>query len=125
MFDTVVASCSAISDGRAKAIAVTSIARSHVLPNVPTVAESGVDSLRSFESSGWFGLYGPANVSPALTTKLNLAVNKVIALPAVNDTLREAGATLLGGSPQAFAQHNAAEVARGSALIRRLGVPVD
>ena len=125
MFDTVVASRAAIADGRAKAIAVTSSARSHVLPNVPTVAESGVDSLRGFDSTGWFGLYGPANLPPAVTNKLNAAVNKVIATPTVGDRLRTAGATVLGGTPQAFAAHNAAEVARWSELVKRLGVTAD
>ena len=125
MFDTVVASKAAILDGRAKAIAVTSSTRSHVLPDVPTIKESGLPALANFEATGWFGLYAPPALPQPVLARLNTAVNKVIALPDVAQRLRSAGATVIGGSPDAFAQFNRQEVARWAELIKKLGVKAD
>ena len=125
MFDTVVASRTAILDGRARAIAVTSTTRSHVLPDVPTVKESGVPALANFEATGWFGLYAPPALPQPQVSRLNAAVNKVIALPEVTQRLRAAGATVIGGSPDAFAQFNRQEVARWAELVKKLGVKAD
>ena len=125
MFDTVVVSRGPASDGRARPLAVTSAERSPLLPNVPTVRESGVPELRDFEASGWFGVYGPPGLPAAQVQRLNAALNKVIALPDVKRALEQAGATVLGSTPEAFVAHNRSEVARWGALVRRLAVRVD
>ncbi len=125
MFDTVVVSRAPVADGRARALAVTSAERSPLLPQVPTVRESGVPELRDFEASGWFGVYGPAALAPARVRQLNAALNKVIRLPEVAQALQQAGAKVLGGTPELFAAHNRREVERWGALVRRLNVRVD
>jgi tripartite-type tricarboxylate transporter receptor subunit TctC len=125
MFDTVVVSRGPVADGRARALAVTSASRSPLLPQVPTVRESDVPELRDFEASGWFGVYGPASLPAEQVQRLNAALNRVIRLPNVSRALEQAGATVLGSTPEAFAEHNRREVDRWSALIRRLGVRVD
>jgi tripartite-type tricarboxylate transporter receptor subunit TctC len=125
MFDTVVVSRGPVADGRARALAVTSAARSPLLPTVPTVRESGVPELRDFEASGWFGVYGPPGLPAAQVQRLNAALNKVIALPEVRRALEQAGATVLGGTPEAFAAHNRTEVARWGVLVRQLRVRAD
>ena len=125
MFDTVVVSRGPAGDGRARPLAVTSAARSPLLPAVPTVRESGVAGLREFEASGWFGVYGPSGLPNALIERLNMALNRVISMPAVRGALEQAGATVLGGTPAAFAEHNRREVERWSALVRRLALRVE
>jgi tripartite-type tricarboxylate transporter receptor subunit TctC len=125
LFDTVVVSRGPASDGRARALAVTSAARSAQLPQVPTVRESGVPALRDFEASGWFGVYGPPGLPAAQVQRLNAALNTVIALPDVKRALEQAGATVLGGTPEAFAAHNRSEVARWSGLVRQLNLRVE
>lgn len=125
MFDTVVVSRGPVADGRARALAVTSATRSPLLPQVPAVRDSGVPELRDFEASGWFGVYGPARLPVDQVQRLNAALNRVIRLPNVSRALEQAGATVLGSTPEAFAEHNRREVDRWSALIRRLGVRVD
>lgn len=125
LFDTIVVSRGPASDGRARALAVTSAERSPLLPEVPTAKESGVPELRDFEASGWFGVYGPPGLPAAQVQRLNAALNKVIGLPQVVGSLREAGASVIGGTPEAFAAHNRREVERWGALVRRLGVRVD
>jgi tripartite-type tricarboxylate transporter receptor subunit TctC len=125
MFDTVVVSRGPASDGRARPLAVTSASRSLLLPAVPTVRESGVPELRDFEASGWFGVYGPSGLPAAAVQRLNAALNKVIVLPEVKGVLEQAGATVLGSSPEALAAHNRSEVARWGSLVRRLNVQVE
>lgn len=125
MFDTVVVSRGPASDGRARALAVTAAERSPLLPAVPTVRESGVPELRDFEASGWFGVYGPAGLPVEQVQRLNAALNRAIERPQVRAALEQAGATVLGGSPEAFAAHTRQEVARWSGLVRQLGVRVD
>jgi tripartite-type tricarboxylate transporter receptor subunit TctC len=125
MFDTVVVSRGPVADGRARALAVTSRERSPLLPQVPTVRDSGVPELRAFEASGWFGIYGPAALPAELVQRLNAALNKVIRLPEVAQALQQAGASVLGGTPAAFTEHNRLEAQRWSALVKRLGVRVD
>jgi tripartite-type tricarboxylate transporter receptor subunit TctC len=125
LFDTVVVSHGPASDGRARPLAVTSAARSPLLPAVPTVRESGVPELREFEASGWFGVYGPPGLPAAQVQRLNAALNRALVQPAVRTALEQAGATVLGSTPEAFAAHNRSEVARWGALVRRLGVRVD
>lgn len=124
-FDTVVMSRAPALDGRARALAVTSAQRSAVLPQVPTVRESGVPELAQFEASGWFGLYGPAGMAAGLVERLNTAVLAALRRPEVVAHLRTNGAEIIGSTPLAFAEHNRREVERWSALIRRLGVRVD
>ena len=125
MFDTLVVSRGLVLDGRAQALAVTSAQRTPLLPDVPTARESGVPGLRDFEASGWFGIYGPAALPAAAVQRLNAALNRVIAQPEVAAALRQAGATVLGGSAAVFAEHNRREVQRWAAVVRRLGVRVD
>jgi tripartite-type tricarboxylate transporter receptor subunit TctC len=125
MFDTVVVSRAPVADGRARALAVTSRERSPLLPQVPTVREAGVPELRDFEASGWFGVYGPAALPTEQVQRLNTALNKVIRLPEVAQALQQAGASVLGGTPQAFAEHNRREVQRWSTLVKQLGVQVE
>jgi tripartite-type tricarboxylate transporter receptor subunit TctC len=125
MFDTVVVSRGPASDGRARPLAVTSAERSPVLPGVPTARESGVPELRDFEASGWFGIYGPPGLPAAEVQRLNAALNKVIRLPDVIASLREAGASIIGSTPAQFAAHNQREVERWGSLVRRLRVRVD
>jgi tripartite-type tricarboxylate transporter receptor subunit TctC len=125
MFDTVVVSRAPAQDGRALPLAVTSRERSPLLPQVPTVRESGVPELRDFEATGWFGVYGPAGLAPAMVERLNAALMRSLTQADVRRALEQAGATVLGSTPPAFAEHNRREVERWSSLVKRLRVKVD
>jgi tripartite-type tricarboxylate transporter receptor subunit TctC len=78
-----------VNEGKVKALAVTGTQRLKALPNVPSVAESGVAELKSMGSYTFFGLMGPANMPAALVQQLNEAFNKVSAMPDVDKRLRE------------------------------------
>lgn len=75
-------------DPRVKAIGITSPKRSPLLPNVPAIAESG---LQGYEFESWFGLLAPTKTPPAIVARLNAAVNKVLGKPEIRDKLMKLG----------------------------------
>lgn len=99
MFDNLPASLPHIQAGKLKALAVAGSERSPSLPNVPTIAESG---LKGYAVDPWFGVYGPAKVDPAIVAKLNAAINRALSDPAVKDKLVQAGFTPKGSTAQDF-----------------------
>lgn len=78
-----------INEGKIKPIAVTGTQRLKALPNVPSVADAGVPELRGMGSYTFFGLMGPTGLPPAIVQQLNEAVNKVAAMPDVDQRMRE------------------------------------
>jgi tripartite-type tricarboxylate transporter receptor subunit TctC len=111
-----------IRGGQLKALAVTSPERSPSLPEVPTVAESG---LPGYAATAWFGLQVPKGTAPAIIARLNAEVNAVCAEPETRARVEAIGARLRGGSPEDFARFIAAENARWAAVIKRAGAKVD
>ncbi len=111
-----------IRGGQLKPLAVTSPERSPALPDVPTVAESG---LPGYAATAWFGLQVPKGTPPAIIARLNAEVNAICAEPATRDKVEAIGARLRGGSPADFAGFIAAENLRWAAVIKRAGAQVD
>jgi len=89
--------------GRLRALAVTSAARIAIAPELPTVAEAG---LPGFESSQWWGLYGPAGLASAVVEALNAAANRVLGTDEMRRSLALEGAAPAGGTPAALAAHH-------------------
>lgn len=120
LFDVMVAGLQQVKDGKLNALAVGGLKRSTLLPDVPTVAESGKDyGLGQFESSTWFGLYGPKGIPPEIVTKLNAALNRVIISPDVVERFAQIGAEPIPGTPEKFATMVAKERVRWSNLIKQ------
>lgn len=90
-----------IGGGKLRALAVTGPKRIPALPNVPTVAESGV---KDYDVILWHGLIGPKGLSPAIVAKVNAAVNKTLKLKEAEDQLKGDGVAPAGGSPAQFGQ---------------------
>jgi len=88
---------SAIKTGSLKALAVTGTERMPMLPDVPTIAESG---LPGYEGVGWFGLVAPKGTPPDIIHKLNAEVNRILNSPDVRKRLTDEGAKPVGGSPE-------------------------
>jgi len=88
-----------VHGGKAVALAVSSAQRSPLLPNVPTIAESGVPG---FDYTLWVGLWGPAAMPAALVTKINADVRKTLASPDLKDRLTKLGTLPMDMSPQDF-----------------------
>jgi tripartite-type tricarboxylate transporter receptor subunit TctC len=115
MFSSMVAIIPQIKAGKVRALAVTSKKRSALLPEIPTVAESG---LPAYEAGSWYGLLAPAGTPRERVMKLNAESNKALATPAVRNTLASDGSEIMGGSPEDFATHIRTEIARMGKVIR-------
>jgi tripartite-type tricarboxylate transporter receptor subunit TctC len=126
LFDSIVSSLQPVKDGKLTALAVGGTKRSAQLPDVPTVAEAGKDlGLGQFESTTWFGLYGPKNLPPELVAKINTALNKAIDSPDVIDRFAQLGSEPIPGTPEKFSAMVAKERARWTALIKQAQINPD
>jgi tripartite-type tricarboxylate transporter receptor subunit TctC len=97
MFDNIVALMPLVKGGKVRALAVSSAKRHDLLPDVPTLQESGV---RDFETVAWFGLVAPSGTPRDIVSRLNGAVLNAMALPDVRKRLIDAGSTIIGNSPE-------------------------
>jgi len=122
MFDNLPSALPQIKGGRLRALAVTSAQRAPALPDVPTVAESG---LPGFEASSWFGLLAPAGSPRDAILKVNAEVDRWLASPEAKEKLTSQGANAAGGTPEDFARHIAAETAKWQQVVKASGAKVD
>jgi len=90
-----------IKSGKVRALAVTTAKRWPALPDVPTVAESGVEG---FETVAWFGLLAPAGTPAAIVERLSAEVRRIAMLPDVRSRIEATGAEPVGSTPQEFAR---------------------
>jgi tripartite-type tricarboxylate transporter receptor subunit TctC len=115
MFSSMVAIVPHIKSGRLRALAVTGRQRSPLLPDVPTIAESGWPG---YEAGSWYGLLAPAGTPREMVMRINAETVKALKLPAVRDHLASEGAEPIGGTPEEFAAHIRTEIARMGKVIR-------
>lgn len=113
LFDSLVTGLPHVKDGKLRALAVTSLKPTALAPGLPTVAEV----LPGYESTTWFGLYGPKGLSADITAKLNQAVNAVLAEADVKERFARLGAEPTGGTPQALANLVRADTAKWKKII--------
>ena len=104
-----------VKNGKLRALGVSSLTRSPLVPAVPTIAESGVPG---YEFSHWNALYGPAGLDPALTKRINELSRKAMATPAVKKFVEENGMEVSFTSPDGLAAFQASEVRRWGQIIR-------
>lgn len=109
-----------ISAGALRAIAVAASRRSALLPQVPTVAESGV---AGYEASSWNGLAAPVKTPEAIVTRLNREVNAAIASPDVRKRLQDVGIDPRAGTPRDLHEQLVADIAKWKAVIEKAGIP--
>ncbi len=105
--------------GKLKALAVTGARRSETLPDLPTVAESG---LPGYEAVGWFGLLAPAATPKATVTKLSADANRVLAMSEVREKMLGLGAEPAGNTPEEFARFIRGDQAKWSKLMKEAGI---
>jgi len=122
MFENAPGAVSHIRAGKLRALAQTGLKRSPALPGVPTVAESGVPG---YESLSWSGIAVAAGTSRAIVERLNKDINTVLAQPEMRAKLEEQGAETIGGAPEVFARHIAAEREKWSRVIRTANIVVN
>jgi tripartite-type tricarboxylate transporter receptor subunit TctC len=111
-----------VRSGKVRALAVSSAKRLPVLPDVPTIVESGY---KGFEAGDWKALVAPAGTRPEVIERVNAEVNKALRQPDVIKKLQEEGSEPLSGTPQQAAQFLKAEHARWGTIVRESGAKVD
>lgn len=119
VFDNVAGSLPNVKAGKLKALAVSSEKRSPLMPNIPTVAESGVPG---FETVAWSGLIGPKGMPANVIQKLNAAMNETLKDPKVVAAMHEIGYEVVGGSAADFTAWSNRERRKWEAVIKSAGV---
>jgi tripartite-type tricarboxylate transporter receptor subunit TctC len=119
MFDNPPTVMAQIKAGTLRALGVAAKERIPQLPEVPTIAEGGVEG---FEASSWFGLVAPAKTPRALVERLAAETGRALQDPEMRDRFAQSGARLVGNTPDQFSARVAAERARWEKIIRAAGI---
>ena len=106
-------------------LAVTTAKRVGVIPDVPTIAESGVPGTQGFESTTWFALFAPKGTDPAIVAKFNGAVRQVLQMPEVRAKLEAAGNAIRLEDPQQFRATVKANRAKWAEVVRQANISID
>jgi tripartite-type tricarboxylate transporter receptor subunit TctC len=122
MFDNIPSSMPHIKSGKLRAIATTGAKRDPSLPDLPTIAESGV---AGYEASVWFGLMAPLGLPKDILSKLSAEVGKASKSADYIHHMNEMGFIVLGTSPEQMAQMNRDEVARWGPIVKASGAKAD
>lgn len=119
LFGNVLSSLTHVRAGRLRTLGVTTAKRSTVLPDLPTLAESGVPG---YENSTWHGWLAPAGTPPAILNRLNAELVKSTRAPDVVERLAPDGGEPVGSTPEQFARYIVTDMARWSKLVKETGI---
>jgi tripartite-type tricarboxylate transporter receptor subunit TctC len=122
MFNSAVSMLPQVRAGRLRAIAMTGARRSPAMPELPTVAESGVPG---YEATSWYGILAPAATPRAIIDKLYREIAKIVQMPDVRERLIADGAEPAGTSPAEFTAHIKRELARWAKVIQDANIRVE
>jgi tripartite-type tricarboxylate transporter receptor subunit TctC len=121
-FDTVPTVINYVKAGKLNAIAVTSEKRFGLMPQIPTVSESG---LKGFDMSTWWGIVMPAGVSKEIVAKINASTVKALRSPDVKQQMANVGADVVGNTPEEFTAFIASERAKYAKIVKEGNIKMD
>jgi len=122
MFATAASVIGQIKGGQVRALAVTTLKRTTVLPDLQTMDEAG---LKGFEASTWHGLVAPAGTPPRIIETLHDAAIEALADPSVRASLAKLGVDIVGDTPQEFEAYIRAEIPKWTAIVKASGATLD
>ena len=122
MFDNLASALPNVKAGRLRALAVTTLKRSPFVPELPTIAESG---LPGFDVSTWFGVMAPAATPKPIIGKLHDEIVRILFLPEVKERLAAMGAEPAGNTPEQFGAFIGSEIVKYAKVVKDSGARVD
>jgi tripartite-type tricarboxylate transporter receptor subunit TctC len=122
MFDNAPSVLPHVKAGRLRALAITSAQRSPLLPEVPTLAESGFPG---FDVQSWFSLAAPAGTPRAVIERLNLNLNKAVAAPEVRQRIQDLAATPFTSTPEQMRAFMNSEAKRWREVVKQSGAKAE
>jgi tripartite-type tricarboxylate transporter receptor subunit TctC len=122
MFATAASVVGHIRDGLVRPLAVTTLTRSAVLPDVPTIDELG---LTGFDATTWHGLVAPADTPPDIIAALHRATVKALADPETRKALGDLGVDIVGSSPMEFSAYIKAEIPKWGTVVKAAGARLE
>ncbi|MEN3354942.1 MAG: hypothetical protein V7640_3100 [Betaproteobacteria bacterium] len=122
LFGNILSCLPYVKAGRLRALAVTSSKRSAAMPELPSIAEAGVPG---YNTTTWHGWLAPAGTSTAVVQRLSSEIAKVVRSPEVMQKMSGDGGVAVGSTPEQFARHLVAEIARWRKVVRETGVQVE
>jgi tripartite-type tricarboxylate transporter receptor subunit TctC len=121
MFNGVSSALPHVKAGRLRALAISSAKRSPLLPDLPTVAESGL----TYETAGWYGLVAPARTPQAITAKLQSHLHRAMSTPEMKERLASQGVDGIASTPDALTRHLRSELDKWTAVVKAAGLKAD
>ncbi|MGS1095161.1 Bug family tripartite tricarboxylate transporter substrate binding protein [Aquamicrobium terrae] len=122
MFNVISSVMSSVEGGKVRPLAVTSAQRSKVMPDVPTMAEAGLENVEIYE---WYGLVAPAGIPPEATGRLHQELEKVLKQDAFIERMDKQGIEVVANSPEDFATFISGEIERFGALVKSANITLD
>jgi len=111
-----------VKTGKISLLGVTTVKRNPVLPDLPTLAESG---LPGYEVSGWYGFVAPAATPTTVINKLHAEITAVLAMPDIRDKVTNEGLDVMPMTPAAFDDRVVKDIGKWRGLVNRLGISAD
>ena len=118
IFATAASAVPQIKAGKVKGIAVTTIKRSQLVPNLPTISEAG---LKGFDANNWYGLLAPAKTPRPVIDRLNAETTKILNMPDIKNFLFNQGLDVAPGTPEQFAAYIKSERAKWAKVVKASG----
>lgn len=122
IFDSLATALPLAKSGKLRALAVTGTHRTELMPYLPTVAEAGVPN---YEVSAWLGILAPAHTPRDVIMRLNGALNTTLQMADIRKTWADQGASVRGGTPEAFGTHVRSELEKWGKLVRDAKIRLD
>src|SRR5262249_24334399 len=122
MFATASSVVPHIRDGKVRRLAVATLKRTAVLPDIPTIDELGI---KNFDATTWHGLVAPAHTPKDVIATLNRAPASALDDPSVKKSLGDLGVDVIGGTPEEFAAYIKSEIPKWTAIIKASGAKLD
>lgn len=122
MFDNLTSISPHVKTGKVRGIGVSSLKRSPVFPDIPTISEAGVPG---YETNAWGGLVAPVGTPPAIIDRLNAEMNRALQSPTLRERYAQIDAEPVGGTPAQFAEYVKKETVKWADVVKKSGAKLD